>query len=131
MAQQPQGDPASPPPAHTFTHWPALPHGLNQHQSETNPIKRFPELGVSSMIHSHSFSLLPAKQLITADGRTKEQALQRRPPLSLPQDSRPCPNPHQDTVTNAIWIMARFMSSQWLDTNVAPCCYLFIALWWQ
>lgn len=32
------------------------PHGLHHHQSETNPIQHFPELGVSSMIHSHALS---------------------------------------------------------------------------
>lgn len=62
-----------------FTPWLALPHGLNQHQSETNPIKRFPELGVSSMIHSHSFflSLLPAKKLIIADEENKGTSIFR------------------------------------------------------
>lgn len=77
MAQQPQGDLVSTPLAHRFTHWPVLPHGLNWRQSETNPIKCFPDLEVSSMIHFliHfvSLSLLPAKQLIIADGRTKER----------------------------------------------------------
>jgi hypothetical protein len=71
-----------PPPITMFTHLSTLPHGLNQHQSETNPIKHFPELGVSSLVHSPSFihplslslSLLLAKQLIRPDRGTRKKA---------------------------------------------------------
>lgn len=41
---------------HMLTPCPSLPHGLNWHQSEPNPIKHFPKLDASSMVHSHSFS---------------------------------------------------------------------------
>lgn len=84
MVGQPQGDPASLPPALTFTLWPALPHGLNRHQSETNPIKRFPELGVSSMIHSHSFSLPLNSSCQIADHswrKNKGGGISGKPPL--------------------------------------------------
>lgn len=50
------GDPVFLLSTHMLTPWPSLPHGLNWHQSEPNPIKHFPKLDASSMVHSHSFS---------------------------------------------------------------------------
>lgn len=64
------GDPVFLLSTHLLTPWPSLPHGLNWHQSEPNPIKHFPELDASSMVHSHSFSS-------SSSGRAADQSRQR------------------------------------------------------
>lgn len=98
---------------HILTYWPSLPYGLNRHQSETNPITHFPELGESSEIHSiPSPSPLPAKQLSPADRGTKAEAFQR---------FNPCPTRTETPKLNEAWWQMSFEQWDLVDSSGCLC----------
>lgn len=120
---QPQGScisalPQTPPLFCSF-----LPHGLNQHQRVTNPIKRFPEPGTSlNWIRAHQpLSRSPNCQPLckTADSRgedrTKEEMgngkSQRHPPIShLALESSNSPSALLGyRLQELFWLLTRFL----------------------